>query len=87
MGDYIRSGKPFLEIDSMARFKIGDRVRINITIGGIYDKAGTIADYAQKQYYVSGQLSSMPNWKVRLDDGEIISINEMYLNPYKERRR
>lgn len=70
----------------MARFKIGDRVRVNITIGSIYDKAGTITGYAQIQYSIAGQCYSMPNWKVRLDDGESISINERYLNPDRGRR-
>lgn len=70
----------------MARFKIGDRVRVIITIGSIYDKAGTITGYAQMQYSVPGQCYSTPSWKVRLDDGETISINERYLNPDKERR-
>ena len=71
----------------MARFKIGDRVRINITIGRIYDKSGTITGYAQMQYSVPGQCYSMPRWKVQLDDGECISIHEKYLNPDKERKK
>ena len=70
----------------MARFKIGDRVRVCITIGSIYDKVGTITGYAQTQYDVPGQLYSVPSWKVLLDDGETIGINERYLNPDKERR-
>lgn len=70
----------------MARFKIGDRVRVCITIGRIYDKAGTITGYAQMQYSVPGQCYSMSSWKVRLDNGEVISINERHLSPGKERR-
>jgi len=71
----------------MARFKIGDKVRVNITIGSIYDKVGTITGYAQIQYGVVGQCYSMPSWKVRLDNGESISINERYLSPDRERRQ
>lgn len=70
----------------MARFKIGDRVRVCITIGRIYDKAGTITGYEQMQYAVTGQCYETPCWKVRLDDGEEISLHEKYLNPDKERR-
>lgn len=68
----------------MARFRIGDRIKVNVTIGSIYDKAGTITGYAQAQHVTAGQLYSSPNWSVQLDDGEVISINERYLNPDKE---
>lgn len=71
----------------MAKFKIGDRVRVSITIGRIYNKTGTITGYAQMQYSVVGQCYSMPSWKVYLDDGETISISERYLNPDKGRRQ
>lgn len=71
----------------MARYKIGDRVRVNITIGSIYDKTGTITGYAQAQYSARGQIFNTPNWKVILDDGECISINERHLNLDRERRR
>lgn len=69
----------------MSRFKIGDRVKVNITIGEIYDKTGIITGYAQMQYERIGQCYSMPNWKVQLDNGECISINERYLNSEKRR--
>ena len=65
----------------MARFKVGDRVRVNITIGSIYDKAGIITGRAQMQYNVPGQCYTAPIWKVRLDCGESISIKEAYLGP------
>lgn len=70
----------------MARFKIGDRVRVSITIGRIYNKTGIITGYAQMQYSVPGQCYSTPSWKVRLSDGEEISISETYLNPDREGR-
>jgi len=65
----------------MARFKIEDRVTVIVTIGSIYNKSGIITDYAQMQYAVSGQCYPVPSWKVRLDDGECISISEKYLSP------
>ena len=65
----------------MARFKIGDRVKVNITIGSVFDKSGTITDYAQMQYEAPGQCYSVPSWKVQLDNGECISISEKYLGP------
>lgn len=65
----------------MARFKIGDRVRVNVTIGEIYDETGTIVGYGQMQMQVYGQCYSMPSWKIQLDNGECITLNEKYLNP------
>ena len=70
----------------MTRFNIGDRVRVNITIGSIYDKTGIITGYAQAQYGTAGQLYNVPSWKVQLDEGECISLSEKYLNPATERR-
>ena len=69
----------------MARFRLGDRVRVIVTIGNIYDKAGTITGYAQMQCSAAGQVYTMPNWKVKLDNGECISISERYLAPNRER--
>lgn len=57
--------------ETMARFKIGDKAR-------------TITGYAQMQYSVSGQCYSTPSWKVRIDNGEVISIDERYLNQTKK---
>lgn len=71
----------------MAKFNIGDRVRVNITIGSIYDKSGTITSYAQVQYESIGQCYTVPRWRVQLDDGESICIRERYLNPERERRK
>ncbi len=70
----------------MAKYKIGDRIKINITIGHIYDQGGIITGYAQMQYECAGQCYTVPNWKVQLDNGECISINERYLNQDRERR-
>lgn len=67
----------------MARFKTGDRVRVNITIGSIYDRCGTIIDHVQSPYFIYGQIYSTPSWKVQFDNGECITINERYLNPVR----
>lgn len=68
----------------MARFRIGDRVKVNVTVGSIYDKCGTIIGYAQTQYFVSGQCYPAPRWRVLLDNDECISIDEKYLNAREE---
>ena len=68
----------------MARFKIGDRVKVNITKGKIYNKCGVIAGYGKMQQFFGGQCYSMPNWKIKLDCGECICINERYLNPERK---
>lgn len=68
----------------MARFQIGDRVKVNVTIGEIYDKTGTIVGYGQVQLERLGQIYSMPSWKIQLDNGTCISLSEMYLGRVKE---
>ena len=65
----------------MGRFKIGDRVRVNVTIGSIYDKAGIIVGLASMQTFDEGQCYLTPNWKVRLDNDHCIALSERYLNP------
>lgn len=65
----------------MARFTIGSRVRINVTIGSIYNKTGTIVGYAQIQNASSGECYTTPVWRILLDGGRCISISEKYLNP------
>lgn len=73
---------------NMARFKIGDRVKANITIGGIYDKTGEIIGYASIQTgSFFGEYYSTPRWKVKLEDGEVISLSEKYLGAAIERGR
>lgn len=65
----------------MARFKIGDRVNVNITIGDIYGKIGEIVGYASLQLGDPyGVCYSTPRWKVKLDNGKTISLSEKYLN-------
>lgn len=68
----------------MARFEIGDRVRINITIGSIYNKVGTITGYAQMHICCPGECYPTPRWRVELDTGDCISVSENCLNPAGE---
>ena len=67
----------------MARFKVGDRVRVNATVGQIYDKAGTITGNAQMQRTIPGECYITLRYKVRLDDGKEIDLHEKYLNPIR----
>ena len=80
VADYGRVTSLLWEVLIMARFKIGDRVKVNATIGAIYDKVGTIVSHGQVQMWSSGQCYSMPSWKIQLDNGDCISLNEKYLN-------
>ena len=53
----------------MARFKMGDRVLINVTSGSIYDKAGKIIGLGQMQNFNPKECYFTFNYKVELDDG------------------
>lgn len=64
----------------MARFKIGNRVKSNLAFGPTSGKEGTIIGHGQVQMWVPGQCYSMPSWKIQLDNGDCISLNEKYLN-------
>ena len=68
----------------MARFKIGDYIECNMTAGKYCNVKGIIIGLAQMQYCVPGQLYDTPSWKIKTNDGQIVSLSEVYLNSAKE---
>lgn len=70
----------------MSRFNIGDRVECNLTSGELCNVKGVIVGYAQIQYWVPGQIYDVPSWKIKTDDGKIVSLNERFLNAERKER-
>ena len=62
------------------RFKPGDRVRINVTVGDLYNKTGTVIGLGSNQCFVQSQCYPTFNYKIKLDEGKEISIHERFLN-------